>query len=115
MMKICEDVEKAEVYKDFKNYVLSSDLSHEDVLKDMRAYAPFYKVILTNNSGNTKLDREIRIFKYLASWNKLDDEILDKLIQGQKNDAMKKIQGKNITEIKKLGKTKLFSIIHKHE
>jgi len=67
IMKICEDVEKAEVYKDFKNYVLSSTLSHEDVLKDMRDYAPFYKIILTNNSGNTKLDRELRILKYLAS------------------------------------------------
>lgn len=67
IMKICEDVEKAQVYKDFKNYVLSFSLSHEDVLKDMRAYAPFYKMILTNDSGNTKLDREIKILKYLAS------------------------------------------------
>lgn len=65
IMKICEDVEKAEVYKDFKNYAYA--LSHEDVLKDMRDYAPFYKVILTSSSGNSKLDREIKILKYLAS------------------------------------------------
>lgn len=67
IMKICEDVEKAEVYKDFKNYVLSFNLSHEDVLKDMRDYAPFYNAILTIDSKNAKLDRELLILKYLAS------------------------------------------------
>lgn len=67
IMKICEDVEKADVYKDFKNYVQSSMLAHEDVLKDMMDYAPFYKSILKCDSDNIKLNREIQILKYLAS------------------------------------------------
>lgn len=67
IMKICEDVEKSEIYKEFKNYVQTSNLNHEDVLKDMRDYAPFYKSILNCSTGNSKLDREIQILKYLAS------------------------------------------------
>ena len=45
------------------------------------------------------LKRASCIFKYLASFNKLDDEILDKLIKEQKNDAMKNILCDVISEL----------------
>ncbi len=67
IMKTCEDIEKADTYKDFKNYVQSLSLTHESVLNDMKEYAPFYKIILTNNSGNVKLDREIKFLKFLGA------------------------------------------------
>ena len=67
IMKICEDVEESEVYNDFKNYVLNYALSQEVILNDLRNYAPYYKAIITNKTGNEKLDREIEILKYLAS------------------------------------------------
>ena len=45
------------------------------------------------------LKRASCIFKYLASFNKLDNEILDKLIQEQKNDAMRSILCDVISEL----------------
>ena len=45
------------------------------------------------------LKRASCIFKYLASFNKLDDEILDKLIKEQNNDAMKNILCDVISEL----------------
>ena len=45
------------------------------------------------------LKRASCIFKYLASFNKLDNEILDKLIKEQKNDAMKNILCDVISEL----------------
>ena len=45
------------------------------------------------------LKRANSIFKYLASFNKLDNEILDKLIKEQKNDAMKKILCDVVSEL----------------
>ena len=45
------------------------------------------------------LKRANIIFKYLASFNKLSDEILEKLIKEQKNDAMKNILCDVISEL----------------
>ena len=67
IMKICEDVKKSEVYKEFKNYVLNNALSQEVILKDLRDYAPYYKAIFTKNTSNKKLDREIKILNHLLS------------------------------------------------
>lgn len=67
IMKICEDVKKSEVYKEFKNYVLNNALSQEVILKDLRDYATYYKAIFTKNTSNKKLDREIKILNHLLS------------------------------------------------
>ena len=45
------------------------------------------------------LKRASNIFKYLASFNKLEDEVLDKLIKEENNDAMKKILCDVISEL----------------
>ena len=60
------------------------------------------------------LKRTSPIFKYMASWNKLDNEILDKLIQGQKNDAMKKILCDVISELPPEKKTFAFNHLIKN-
>lgn len=67
IMKIYEDVEKDNVYKEFKGYVKNTNLSHEDILKDMNEYAPFYKQILTGDISDKKLAREIQILTYLKA------------------------------------------------
>ncbi len=66
IMKVYHDVEKGEVYKDFKTYVEDNQFSNEDVLKDMKTYAPFYKTLLEENTGDIKTNREITTLKSLG-------------------------------------------------
>ena len=83
--EIIENISKEEIDKNFydffikKNKILDiffEESVHEEILK-----------------------RASCIFKYLASFNKLDNEMLDKLIQEQKNDAMKNILCDVISEL----------------
>lgn len=90
IMKIYRDVEKGEVYKDFKEYVEDNKFSKEDILKDMRIFSPFYTKLLKINTGDMKLDREITTLKFLGSddMNCLFMYLLKEL-DGQKDELRK--------------------------
>lgn len=66
IMKVYHDVEKGEVYKDFKFYMEDNKFSNEDVLSDMKVYAPFYKLLLDINTIDAKINREITTLKFLG-------------------------------------------------
>lgn len=66
IMKVYHDVEKGEVYKDFKFYVEDNKFSNEEVLKDMKIYAPFYDFLIKVNTKDSKLNREITTLKFLG-------------------------------------------------
>jgi hypothetical protein len=98
--EIIENISKEEIDKNFydffikKNKILDiffEESVHEEILK-----------------------RANYLFKYLSSFNKLDDEILDKLIQGQKNDAMKNILCDVISELPSDKKNLIFNHLIKN-
>ena len=115
----CNNLEKKmNALNDINEIIESINLSREEI--DKSFYDFFIKknkildIFFEESVHDEILKRANYIFKYLSSFNKLDDEILDKLIQGQKNDAMKNILCDVISELPSDKKNLIFNHLIKN-
>ena len=83
--EIIDSISREEIDKNFYDFFIK-----KNKILDIFFEESIHEEILKRANG---------IFKYLASFNKLDNEILDKLIKEQNNDAMKKILCDVISEL----------------
>ena len=115
----CNNLEKKmNALNDINDIIETLNMSREEIDKS------FYDFFIEKNKildiffeesvHEEILKRANHIFKYLATFNKLDDEILDKLIQGQKNDAMKNILCDVISELPSEKKNLIFNHLIKN-
>lgn len=91
IMKIYEDVPNESIYPMFKDYVASTNNSHEEILKEMLKYSEYYSWLKFHNSPNGKLNKKIEllnVFKsddlyplYLLLLEKLYNTDLDELVK----------------------------------
>ena len=115
----CNNLEKKmNALNDINEIIESINISREEI--DKSFYDFFIKknkildIFFEESVHEEILKRANYIFKYLSSFNKLDDEILDKLIQGQKNDAMKNILCDVISELPSDKKNLIFNNLIKN-
>ena len=67
ILKICDDVETDLIYEKFKEYFSGSTISHEEILKEMLAYAKFYAWIIHQNCPDSEIAKSIEEFTVLRS------------------------------------------------
>ena len=115
----CNNLEKKmNALNDINEIIESLSISREEI--DKSFYDFFIKknkildIFFEESVHEEILKRANYLFKYLSSFNKLDDEILDKLIQGQKNDAMKNILCDVISELPSDKKNLIFNHLIKN-
>ena len=115
----CNNLEKKmNALNDINDTIETLSISREEI--DKSFYDFFIKknkildIFFEESVHEEILKRASYIFKYLSTFNKLDDEILDKLIQGQKNDAMKNILCDVISELPSDKKNLIFNHLIKN-
>lgn len=92
VMKTFDDVEKDEIYKKFKNHFNELETSHEDILKEMTKYSPFFAWLIFENCPDSELNRHIKELNALQT-----DDVYPLYIY-----ILEKLYGKNNGELEKI-------------
>lgn len=66
-LQMHDEIKEDNVYKEFKNYFDHTNMTHEDILKDMLEYSEFFKWVYYSSSPNEKLNKYIQELNSLNS------------------------------------------------
>lgn len=91
VIKTIEDIEKEKTYKKFKAYFNELGTSHEDILREMKNYAPYFAWMINENCPNERLNRHIKELNALKTEDiyPLYIYILEKLYEKNINELIK--------------------------
>lgn len=66
-LQMLDEIKEDNVYKEFKNHFDNTNMSHEDILKDMLEYSKFFAWVCYSSSPNEKLNKYIHELNSLNS------------------------------------------------